>query len=117
MNRPDLLVVALLGGLLSIPNGMLTEFSVEDTPTMLFDEASGRWFALPHPMVAGPPHSMSRAPGYPDRPRSGPATRGAGMETRDGDIRLWQAFKSYLTGPVVSLPAAVMARARCGRMM
>ena len=33
------------GGLLAVGSNIV------DTPNELFDEASGRWFALPHPMA------------------------------------------------------------------
>ena len=38
-------LVAVSGGLLAVGSNIV------DTPNELFDEASGRWFALPHPMA------------------------------------------------------------------
>ena len=43
-------VVAVVGGLLAVGGN-------EDAPDELFDEASGRWFALPHPMAEPRAHA------------------------------------------------------------
>ena len=42
--RSDHGMVAVVGGMLVVGGNL-------DTPAELFDEASGRWFELPHPMT------------------------------------------------------------------
>ena len=38
-------------GVVVVPGGLLAVGGNLDAPDELFDEASGRWFALPHPMA------------------------------------------------------------------
>ena len=63
-------VVAVAGGLLAVGG-----WECRDAPDELFDEASGRWFALPHPMAE--PRSTCRAVSLPAAALAPPPAAGA----------------------------------------
>ena len=62
-------VVAVAGGLLAV-GGAHRDAEANMAPDELFDEASGRWFELPHPMAQ--PRPVARVVSLPPAPAANP---------------------------------------------